>query len=196
MKPKIAIWLGTVLLLAGLALWFGHQQQEVPVAAWLHAAADGRSVPAIIAVTRMGGAAALIPFALAVVLMLVLRGAQQAGLWLFAAIGSGRIAIELLKETIGRVRPDAAGHLVDVSSASFPSSHAAGSMLTVATMLLLFRTPPTPAAACLIFPILVGLSRLALGVHWPSDVLAGWGFGLLWAGLFTFLVPSPFRDRA
>lgn len=191
MKPTIAIWLGVTLLLAGLALWLGHQRWEVPIALLLHSSPDGRYLPAIVAVTRLGGAAVMIPFALAVILVLAFRNARRSALWLFAAIASGRICVELLKEMIGRVRPDAAGHLVEVSSASFPSSHAAGSMLTVMPMMLLFGTSRVPAAAWLIWPLLVGLSRLAVGVHWPSDVLAGWGFGLLWVGLFAAIFPPP-----
>ncbi|RVT91201.1 phosphatase PAP2 family protein [Sphingomonas crocodyli] len=191
MMHRIILWPGLMLLLAGLALWGGHQPWEVPLAALLHAHPDARLLPAIVAVTRLGGAAAMIPFALAVVGFLLARGARPAALWLFAVIASGRIVVELLKEVIGRVRPDVTGHLVEVSSASFPSSHAAGSMLTVAAMLVLFRPSAALAVVCLMWPIAVGVSRLLLGVHWPGDVLAGWGFALVWTALAAMRFPPP-----
>ena len=77
--------------------------------------------------------------------------------------------------------------LVDVSSLSFPSGHAGNSMIVyLSVALLLFDDPRRRriAAACaIILSLLIGLSRPAVGVHWPSDVVGGWAFGLLWVML-------------
>lgn len=77
--------------------------------------------------------------------------------------------------------------MVEVSYMSFPSGHAANSIVAYfALALLLFedRHRRGIAVACtLILALLIGLTRPILGVHWPSDVIAGWSFGLLWVGL-------------
>ena len=83
-----------------------------------------------------------------------------------------------------------------VSSFSFPSSHSAGSMLTCVALAQLFtlrgHSLMGPAIA---MGIAVGWSRIALGVHWPSDVIAGLGFGMLWVGVARrWLDPAKFPN--
>ena len=84
---------------------------------------------------------------------------------------------------IARPRPDVALHLADIADASFPSAHAAGAMALypllglLLGMLLSRRAGQAGAAAGVALALLVGLTRLVLGVHWPSDVLAGWLLG-------------------
>jgi membrane-associated phospholipid phosphatase len=180
---------GVVLLALGILLWFGHVPLEMPLAALAHVGQAAPYLRAIVLVTDLGGAGIMIPFAVACVLLLLLRRQGGAAAWLFLTIGAGRILVEVLKHVIGRTRPDAAGHLVHVSSASFPSSHSAGSMLTVVALLVLLRPARPISVLCMVWPLLVGLSRMMLGVHWPSDVLAGWGFGLLWVGLASRWLP-------
>lgn len=101
---------------------------------------------------------------------------------------SGSLAIGLIKSTVARDRPALIDHLVDVWSASFPSGHAANSAIVYLTLALLLmqiveqraaRWYVVAVAALLVTAI--GVSRVYLGVHWPSDVLAGWSFGTLWA---------------
>jgi len=94
----------------------------------------------------------------------------------------------LIKRTIGRARPDLVPHLVDVSNASFPSGHATNSAIVYLTLAALaaqvVRDRPTRRylfGAAILLTGAIGSSRVYLGVHWPSDVLAGWSFGTLWA---------------
>ena len=96
----------------------------------------------------------------------------------------GRGLTEIQKYWIARARPDLQPHLVVVKTSSFPSGHAASSMVFYVTLALALVPPGRSrrvAAACaILLSILIGISRVMLGVHWPSDVVGGWAFGLLW----------------
>lgn len=133
-------------------------------------------------VTNLGGFLVMAPLALLVTIALLVRGRRDAALWLFVTVASGRLVVEGLKLIVMRARPPLADHLERVTSWSFPSSHSAGTMLTCLALALVSgrRGPPFVAIAC---AVLIGWTRVALGVHWPGDVLAGWGFALLWLGL-------------
>ena len=108
---------------------------------------------------------------------------------LIAIILVGRGLSEAQKYWIARVRPDLEPHLVVVKTSSFPSGHANSSMIfyLTAALVLTMGTPwQRPAAAlAVLLSLLIGVSRVMLGVHWPSDVIGGWAFGLLWV-LLTF----------
>ena len=93
-----------------------------------------------------------------------------------------------LKVIIARPRPDIVPHLVDVRDLSFPSGHAMLSAVTYLTLgALLARMQTTRAtrlfmiAAALFLTLIIGLSRIFLGVHYPTDVLGGWCAGATWA---------------
>jgi len=115
---------------------------------------------------------------------LVWRGRVAHAAMLLAVVLSGRLLVDYLKIWIGRPRPDLEMHAVTVQSLSFPSGHAANSMVAFVAAAL-FCAPQRHRRAALTIAIaasvLVGLSRPLLGVHWPSDVLAGWVIGLLWS---------------
>jgi undecaprenyl-diphosphatase len=105
----------------------------------------------------------------------------------------GRALVSAQKYGIERLRPSLEAHLVPVSTPSFPSGHAAGSMIVYLTLALVlpnahWKWPAVIAAVAL--SVCVGLSRVVLGVHWPSDVIGGWAFGLLWV-----LLTLPLAER-
>jgi len=127
------------------------------------------------------------------------------GLWLWAIRGwryglavvlvtlVGRGLVTAQKYGIERFRPDDYDHLVHVSTPSFPSGHAAGSMIVYLTLALAIadsRWKWAAVAAAVLVSILVGISRMMLGVHWPTDVVGGWAFGLLWV-----MVALPWAER-
>lgn len=112
------------------------------------------------------------------------RGHGRLALAVMLVILIGRGLSEVQKYTIARPRPELEAHLVVVKTSSFPSGHAAGSMIFYLTLALAL-VPEGPwrrraVAGAVILSLLVGLSRVMLGVHWPSDVIGGWSFGLLW----------------
>ncbi|UAB79829.1 phosphatase PAP2 family protein [Erythrobacter sp. SCSIO 43205] len=158
-------------------------------------------VQAMIDITALGGATVLTLVVLgALGLLLIQRHIFTAAL-LAGGVVSGSLSVGLAKFAFGRDRPDVIEHLVEVGTASFPSGHSAVSAivyLTVALMLTqIFETHRqriyvVVLAAALVLTI--GTSRVYLGVHWPSDVLAGWSFGALWA-LGWWVLGAGLRER-
>ena len=111
------------------------------------------------------------------------RGRARTGAVLIAVTLTGRVLTEAQKYWIARARPDVEPHLVIVKTSSFPSGHAASSMIFYLALALLLadaRRRTAAVGAAILLSLLVGLSRVMLGVHWPSDVIGGWTFGLLW----------------
>ena len=119
--------------------------------------------------------------------------------WVLIAITMiGRGLSELQKYWIARARPDLDPHLVVVKTSSFPSGHATSSMIFYLTMALALtakmRWHRLAAVGAIILSLLIGTSRVMLGVHWPSDVVGGWAFGMLWVLLTLRLAGRLLRD--
>jgi undecaprenyl-diphosphatase len=147
-------------------------------------------------VTAFGGTGPLSFITLAGVLYLLLRRRLRTALFLFVAISGGQLLSSLLKLGFDRPRPDLVPHGAHVYTASFPSGHAMMTAVVYLTLAaLLARSESRPRiktyllllAACV--TLAVGISRVYLGVHWPSDVLGGWMIGSAWAaGCWTLAV--------
>jgi membrane-associated phospholipid phosphatase len=185
---------GFLLLLAGFLLWQFREAWDVALYWQLHVGAPGHVLVWLIRLTNLGGAAVMIPVALVAVGRLATTRRRVEAIWLFATIATGRVLIEVAKIVCARARPALTDRLVAVDSASFPSSHSAGAMLTCLAICLAFRVRRNGWIAGLAFALAIGASRIALGVHWPSDVLGGWGLGLLWFGLAARVLPDAGRD--
>lgn len=121
---------------------------------------------------------------------------RRLALFIVMSTSAGAVFNTALKLWFERARPDLVPHEVFVANASFPSGHAFGAAMVYLTLaaLLTLRLAPWPARAILLtmavgVALAVGVSRVALGVHWPSDVLAGWAAGSAWA-LATWLIAN------
>jgi undecaprenyl-diphosphatase len=153
-----------------------------------------------LAVTRLGNAYVLLPLSLVAAAAIGLRTGRRPAIVYVLLILSGRLLVELQKDVIARVRPDPLGRLDTVTSLSFPSAHAANSTIAWLGLALLAAPPrfrPAAAAAALAVALTVGLTRLVLAVHWPSDVIGGWAFGAAWTLLvlrFAQGTPPPPRN--
>ncbi len=172
---------GLALFVAGVLLW------QIPATDLaLHRAllfhAGGPWVAPMIWFTALGGFLVMGPVALVAAALLVWRGERPRALWLATTIAIGRLIVEGMKLLVERPRPPQADRLEFVTSWSFPSSHSAGTMMTTAALVLLAGGRWPAWLAMILATGAIGWSRVALGVHWPSDVLAGWGFGLAWTG--------------
>src|SRR3954447_13080031 len=145
-------------------------------------------------VTGLGGHAVLGLVALAAIAYLLLARKRGAALLVIVAIGGGMLLSSLLKLGFERPRPDLVPHGVRVYTASFPSGHAMLSAVTYLTLGALLarveqnrRIKAFLLGLAITLTVLIGLSRIYLGVHWPSDVLGGWCGGAAWASLCWFI---------
>ncbi|NLF29901.1 MAG: phosphatase PAP2 family protein [Planctomycetes bacterium] len=138
--------------------------------------------------TALGSAGVLTLVSLAVLgyLLLIRRGAMAA--LLVVAVGGAMALSLLLKAGFGRPRPDVVAYEMDVYTLSFPSGHAMMATAVYLTLAVLLARVQTGhlvrvylLAVAAVFVFVVGASRVYLGVHWPTDVLAGWTAGTVWA---------------
>ena len=113
---------------------------------------------------------------------------------LVTSVASGMMLSTLLKGLFERPRPDLVAHLVQVQTTSFPSGHAMNSAVVYLTLggLLASTEKRRPVRVYLLsvaiaLTVIIGFSRVYLGVHWPSDVAAGWCIGAAWALLCSMI---------
>ena len=112
-------------------------------------------------------------------------------LWVIGLLGNG-LLVQVLKMIYQRERPEFDQPLLTESNFSFPSGHAAASILIYGLLAYLLRSrlrhrPMLLSAGLVSIGCFVGTSRLVLGVHFPSDVAAGWATGLAWLATLVFV---------
>jgi len=141
--------------------------------------------------TALGGVAVLTLIILAVVGFLLLDGKRHLMWLVLSATVSGLLLSTALKHIYDRPRPALVPHLSDVYTTSFPSGHSMLSAIAYLTLgSLLARSVQKRrlkfyfVALALMLTFLVGISRVHMGVHYPTDVLVGWSAGLAWALLW------------
>jgi membrane-associated phospholipid phosphatase len=122
--------------------------------------------------------------ALVLVIWFVRRKARRMALWVTTTMAVGGLLGMLLKLLVGRHRPDLLDPVARAAGYSFPSGHALNVALAAGVFLLVFlplvrgRRRALLWAAAVVATVVTGLCRIALGVHWTSDVVGGWVLGL------------------
>jgi undecaprenyl-diphosphatase len=146
------------------------------------------AVSAALDITALGSATVLGLAVIAVSGFLFLQGLWRRAAIVFAASVGGWFLNSALKQLFQRARPDVVPHLREAMSLSFPSGHAlqsAAVYLTLGVLMMRFAHRRITKIYCIaiagIATVLVGLSRVYIGVHYPTDVIAGWLIGLSWA---------------
>jgi membrane-associated phospholipid phosphatase len=154
--------------------WFGHER--------------GAAMTTLLgAATSIGGAIGLMVIVAVVATVLLVRKAWASAIFIVVTAGGGALLNLGLKAFFARMRPDLASALVIARSYSFPSGHAMNSFITFGALAYLALRQPWPWAAksatlavSATIVVLVGLSRVYLGVHWASDIAGGWSAGVVW----------------
>jgi membrane-associated phospholipid phosphatase len=154
--------------------WFGHERQAA-------------MTTLLSAATGIGGVVGVAVIAAVVATTLLVRRERASAIFIVVAAGAGELLNLGLKAFFARMRPDLASALVVARSYSFPSGHAMGSFITFGALAYLALRQPWPWAAKsaalavgVTIVLLVGLSRVYLGVHWASDIAGGWSAGAVW----------------
>jgi membrane-associated phospholipid phosphatase len=143
-------------------------------------------------ISHAGGRGFLIPLVVLVIVALLIRRRPRLALYL-AVTGAGALVLDpSLKTLVGRLRPVVADPVAHGSGNSFPSGHALGSMIVYGMLTLVFlavargRWRGWFVAVMAVLVAAIGVSRIALGVHFVSDVLAGWLLGAAWISVTAY----------
>lgn len=141
-------------------------------------------------ITALGGLVILGLLTIAACGYLWLTQRHKLALFVAVSIPAGALLNTLLKEYFTRPRPDIVPHGTEAALSSFPSGHAMMSAVVFLTLgaLLSLSTENTRIKIYILFwsvflTVIVGISRVYLGVHWPTDIIAGWIAGGTWAVL-------------
>jgi undecaprenyl-diphosphatase len=170
---------------------------ERRVLQWLIERRGDLSVTVFRAVSHIGDPAVLLLIALVAGLLLARRLSPVAAAAPAAALLAASVTETVAKQVIGRSRPPVTAHLLTETDPSFPSGHTTGTaaillaIALVASPLLATRAARIAAVASAgLIALLVGLARMFLGVHWLTDVVAGWFLGTAWAIGVVLVLPK------
>jgi undecaprenyl-diphosphatase len=146
-------------------------------------------------VTALGSTVVLTLAVIVVTAYLIMTKRSQKAAFLVFAVAMGSLINRLLKLGYARPRPDIVAHGQYVTTESFPSGHSANATIVYLMLgMMLARVESSYpvkvfiVSVCTLIAILVGLSRVYLGVHWPTDVLAGWAVGGSWVLMCWYLL--------
>lgn len=169
-----------------------------PVMLWLHSVSTPSLTAVMEAVTLLGGIVVVPVAATGAAVALWCRGSRRNATLLTAAVVGSTLLNTALKSVFQRSRPDFWEHLVTENSYSFPSGHAMASMALAASLVVLgwgTRWRWSAVVAGAVYVLAVGISRMYLGVHYPSDVIAGWCVSVLWVAVVVVVLDRIVTDR-
>ncbi|WP_245979152.1 phosphatase PAP2 family protein [Solilutibacter pythonis] len=194
--------MGLLFALILLPLWgFGELAEDVregevfffdrPLLEWARTWSSPVRDAFFVLVSKLGYEWGVVPLDVLLVLVLAFGRRMREGLFAGVALAGSGLLNMAAKNYFGRARPSLWESVAPETTLSFPSGHAMGSMTLAAVLLMLawrtrWRWPML--AAVTVFVPLVGASRVYLGVHYPSDILAGWSAALAWtAGVYAVI---------
>lgn len=191
-RPARDAWTAALLVvLAGVAVWaafvgYGPAELDGPA---LGESIENRSpglTAVAITVTTIGDTASMAVLAVLVGVFCWFRGRRVDAVLAVVAMGTASLVFTTIKRILDRPRPPATDRLVTVGNESLPSGHATMSIVVIGTIVVL-AWPALAAAGRAVLLVLgaawvgaVGATRVYLGVHWFSDVIAGWLVGAAW----------------
>lgn len=183
-RQRLGLALAALVPLYAAMLLLGAGTGDRAILDAIYAGSDPALTALARAATRLGGFRELLPVIfIAAIGGFMLRRDWRAPACFVAMALAGRMFVELQKGWTMRLRPDALDQLAPIQSYAFPSGHAANAVMVwlgAAWLLGRGRWRPWALAGAAVLALVVGLTRPMLGVHWPSDVVAGWSFGLAW----------------
>ena len=162
---------------------------DVPLLQFAHGMARAGFDRTFLLFSQLGYGHGVVPFDIVLVLALAWRRHAREALFAGLATGGSALLNVAAKHAFARARPDLWVSIAPESTYSFPSGHAMGSITLAWVVVLLWWYLPSPrwrrwrwpvAIAAALFTLMVGLSRIYLGVHYPSDILAGWTAASVW----------------
>ena len=160
-------------------------------------------VEAIRDITAMGGVVLRNLFAIGAVIALLFLSLRREAVLFALTVSLGWLANTGLKQLVGRDRPQIVTHLMEAGGESFPSGHAFNAAVVYSAMAIAFAALSrrhsvryTLIGAAMVLSAMVAGSRVLLGVHFPSDVTAGWLGGAGWAFLAAALLYKPAKAAA
>lgn len=196
------VFLVPLLAFVGLAhdvVTSGSLPYDRSVMWWVHERSTETMTTTMSVLTELGGLVAVPVIAVAWAGLLWWRGRRRDAALLAAAVIGSTLLNGILKAVFQRDRPDFWEHLVVENSYSFPSGHAMASMSLAASLAVIawssrWRWPAIVLGA--VYVLVVGFSRVYLGVHYPSDILAGWCVAVLWVAIVVTVLDGASRRRA
>ena len=182
------------LLVWAVLPFIGAADLDQAIVTAVHASSDIRWL--VLAVTRIGDWEMLVSLTLLAAGWLIYRRRVPLAVLLLGSTLIARLLVAIQKLILARARPEQENPFVVETSFAYPSGHAANSMVVLVLLALLLtkgeRQRWIAVAAAVFASLLIGCSRVLLGVHWPTDVIGGWCFGLFW----LFLTVRFWRARA
>lgn len=197
--PPLLLMLMIATSICGIALThYGPANFDAPLLLWFRASSDAGQLAGPewaaafwLGMTWLGDTTPRIVVAGLTIVGLLLLRRWHSALFMAGVLLSGIALSTALKHWVGRPRPHLVAHLDHVSSQSFPSGHTLNSTLFYLTVaLMLASLLPQRAMRWIVYMLAIslsmaiGISRIALGVHWPSDVLASWVIASAWLCLW------------